>query len=228
MRLIARKMMGNLACIAVMASCTGDQIPRGPKTGVMDWTKLVGELTGVEYYRGIVTPETKPHLVAFEAGLTDAEVAQVERTYDFRFPPDLRGFLQTSLPTGDGFPDWRGGVDGSLRPWMDSPKDGILFDVEHNGSWMEDWGIRPDSLDQAKEVAAKFIDAAPRLIPVFSHRMLPSHPNRAGNPVFSVHQTDIIYYGFDLEDYLRHEFKLRGRRPWPDSVRPIEFWSELL
>jgi hypothetical protein len=194
----------------------------------MDWSKLVGELTGAEYHRGIVTQETRPLRVSFEAGLTDAEVAQIERHYVFRFPPDLRGFLQTALPKGEGFPDWRGGGDGSLSSWMDGPKEGILFDVEQNCLWMEDWGNRPDSLARAKEVAARLIDAAPRLIPVFSHRMLPSEPHREGNPVFSVHQADIIHYGFDLEDYLRHEFKLPGRRPWPYSVRAIPFWSRFL
>jgi hypothetical protein len=43
--------------------------------------------------------------------------------------------------------------------------------------------------------------------------------------VFSVHQTDIIHYGFDLADYLRHEFGLPGRAPWPERVRPIRFWD---
>lgn len=194
----------------------------------MDWSKIVGELRGAKYFVGLVTPETKPFRVAFEAGLTDAEVAQVERIYGFHFPPDLRELLQTALPKGEGFPDWRAGVDGSLRSWMNRPKEGVLFDLEHNGFWLEAWGVRPDSLTRAKEVAAKHIDAAPRLIPVFLHRMLPSEPVRAGNPVFSVHQTDIIHYGFDLEDYLRHEFKLPGRRHWPDTVRPIELWSKLL
>ncbi len=66
------------------------------------------------------------------------------------------------------------------------------------------------------------------MIPVFAHRMLPSEPHLEGNPVFSVHQTDIIYYGFDLDDYLRHEFRLPGRRPWPEHVRTIELWSKLL
>jgi hypothetical protein len=228
MLVILSKILSCVACVAVMASCVGDEASQGPKDGVVDWTKLVGELTGAEYYRGIVTTETKPFLVTFESGLTDEEVAQVERTYGFRFPPDLRGFLQAALPTGDGFPNWRVGLDGSLRSWVDAPKDGILFDVEHNKFWMADWGARPDSLAQANEVATKFIDAAPKLIPVFSHRMLPFIPHRVGSPVFSVHQTDIIYYGFDLEDYLRHEFELPGRRPWPDSIQPIEFWSKFL
>jgi hypothetical protein len=145
----------------------------------MDWTKLVAELTGAEYYHGIVTPETKPFVVTFESGLTDREVAQIERKYGFRFPPDLRRFLQTALPKGDGFPDWRAGVDGSLRSWMDGPKEGVLFDVEHNEVWMAEWGTRPDSAAEAKLVAAKFLDAAPKLVPVFLHRMIPASPHRA-------------------------------------------------
>jgi hypothetical protein len=43
--------------------------------------------------------------------------------------------------------------------------------------------------------------------------MIPDDPHLEGNPVFSVHQADIIYYGHDLEDYLRHEFGLSGRKP---------------
>jgi hypothetical protein len=55
--------------------------------------------------------------------------------------------------------------------------------------------------------------------------MMPDEPQGAGNPVFSVHQTDIIYYGFDLADYLRHEFNLPGREPWPSQIRTIRFWD---
>jgi hypothetical protein len=55
--------------------------------------------------------------------------------------------------------------------------------------------------------------------------MMPDEPHLPGNPVFSVHQTDIIYYGFDLADYLRHEFDFPGREPWPEQVRLIRFWN---
>lgn len=211
-----------------MASGVAGQETHDPKVGPMDWTKLVGELDGAEYHRGIVTPQARPFRVAFGPGLTDAEVEHVERIYEFRFPPDLREFLQTALPTSDGFPNWRVGVDGSLRSWLDGPREGVLFDVEHDDFWMTSWGPRPDSLPQAKAIAATFIAAAPTLIPVFAHRFIPSAPHRAGNPVFSLVQTDVIYYGFDLDDYLRHEFKLQGRRAWPDSIRPIEFWRQLV
>jgi hypothetical protein len=64
-----------------------------------------------------------------------------------------------------------------------------------------------------------------KLIPIYGHRMMPDEPHLPGNPVFSVYQTDIIYYGYDLADYLRHEFHLPGREPWPERVRAIRFWD---
>jgi hypothetical protein len=113
----------------------------------------------------------------------------------------------------------------ALRDWLDMPRQGVLFDVEHNGFWLDEWGPRPGSLEGALRVAGELVSAAPRLIPVYMHRMVPDEPHLPGNPVFSVHQTDIIHYGFDLADYLRHEFGLPGREPWPDQVRPIRFWD---
>src|SRR5688572_26160989 len=82
--------------------------------------------------------------VMFEPGLTDAEIERVEATFGFRFPPDLRAFLQTALPRGEEFPDWRSGDETSLRAWLDAPAEGICFDVEHNDFWLPEWGSRPD------------------------------------------------------------------------------------
>jgi hypothetical protein len=67
--------------------------------------------------------------------------------------------------------------------------------------------------------------AAPKLIPVFLHRMMPDEPRKAGNPVFSVHQTDIIYYGHDLPDYLRQEFQVARWWTRPSEPRRIRFWD---
>jgi hypothetical protein len=163
--------------------------------------------------------------VEFAPGLTDAEVDGVENRYGFRFPPDLRDFLQVALPSGEDFPDWRNGDESVLRDWLEVPLDGILFDVEYNRFWLEEWGQRPTSLEEALKVTTELVRAAPRLIPIFGHRMMPDEPHLPGNPVFSVHQTDIIYYGFDLADYLRHEFHLPGREDWPEQDRPIRFWD---
>ncbi len=166
--------------------------------------------------------------IEFDAGLTDAEVATAEGRFGFRFPPDLKAFLQTALPVGVRFPNWRSGGESSLRDWLDLPRRGILFDIEHNGFWLEEWGPRPQTLDEANRIANSLIDAAPRLIPIFIHRMMPADPHLPGNPVFSVHQTDIIYYGADLRHYFGHEFMAgTGGAVWPpaESIRRIEFWD---
>jgi hypothetical protein len=99
--------------------------------------------------------------VEFEAGLTDAEVEAAEARYGFRFPPDLRAFLQAGLPRGGDFPDWRDGDQAALRGWLDLPRRGILFDVEHNGFWLDEWGPRPPSLEEAQRVAGELVAAAP-------------------------------------------------------------------
>jgi hypothetical protein len=166
--------------------------------------------------------------IAFEVGLTDAEVETSEARYGFRFPPDLRAFLQAGLPRGDQFPDWRTGDEAGLRYWLDMPRRGVLFDIEQNGFWLDEWGPRPSTLTEAQRIASELVVAAPQLIPVYSHRMIPAEPHLPGNPVFSVHQTDIIWYGVDLRDSLIPEFLTRediGVWPIPESIRRIPFWD---
>ena len=43
---------------------------------------------------------------------------------------------------------------------------------------------------------------APTLIPIYGHRYLPAGNGTHGHPVLSVYQTDIIFYGTDLADYM--------------------------
>lgn len=166
--------------------------------------------------------------VSFQPGLSDTEISGVEARFGFAFPPDLRAFLQTALPCSDGFPNWRGESESSLRDRLNQPREGVLFDVEYNAFWLEEWGPQPSLPQDGLRVAGTLIAAAPKLIPVYRHRMLPATPHLPGNPVFSVHQTDVIYYGVDLRDYFIHEFLSRkdvGFWPIPDDVRRIPFWD---
>ncbi len=168
--------------------------------------------------------ELRARGLTFDRGLDRNEIARVERHFDFRFPGDLRSFLRTALPCGPKFPDWRSGHEGELRQWLVRPWEGVLFDVEH-GFWLPEWGTRPSYHDKAIRLVTEILDAAPRLIPIFSHRMMPDEPSIAGNPVFSVWQTDIIHYGFDLADYLQAEFRVPNHGTRPDTPREIRFWD---
>jgi hypothetical protein len=151
--------------------------------------------------------------VNFENGLSNEEILKVELKFDIKFPPDYKLFLQTTLPVSESFVNWREGLHStetmakifSRLAW---PLDGLLFDLKSNDFWIDVWGKMPDSYDQ-KELIAK-------------------QPNENRNPIFSVHQMDIIYYGYDLATYLANEFHfaLPNNFDIPEKpVREIEFWS---
>jgi hypothetical protein len=167
--------------------------------------------------------------VQIDAGLMQEEFTAVEVTYGFQFPPDLREFLSIGVPKSDRWLNWRGG-ETYIRGRLDWPFDGICFDIEHNDFWLDEWGDRPSDLKAAFEIARRAYQQAPVLIPIFSHRYIPSIPHDSGNPIFSVYQTDIIYYGADLLDYLENDFGSKSgpaNHIFPSSPRQIPFWSKL-
>ena len=53
--------------------------------------------------------------IRLDEGLSDQEIGDAEDIYGFRFPPDLRELLQSGLPTGRGFVDWRNGSVEDIR-----------------------------------------------------------------------------------------------------------------
>jgi len=166
--------------------------------------------------------------VGLAPGLSDEELDQVERTFDFVFSPDHRRFLAAGLPLGDRWVDWRTTPAEELRGRLSWPIDGILFDVQNNDFWPASWGPRPAQPTAAEAVARQQLAFVPRLIPIYSHRYLPAAPAMAGCPVYSVVQADVIYYGTNLLDYLRREFAQPRRGEI--SVEPghrIAFWSNL-
>ena len=160
-------------------------------------------------------------------GLSVAEVEAVESTWAFRFPPDLRKLLTFMLPVSSRFPDWRRPDSDAIRDQLTWPADGLCFDIEHNDFWIDAWGKKPQALEAACAIARRAVAEAPPLIPIYGHRYLPADPPVEGNPVFSVYQTDIIYYGFDLPSYLAAEFGVPNPYPLPESTREVRFWSEL-
>ena len=160
------------------------------------------------------------------------EIGQVETKYAIRLPPDLKLLLQTALPVSPGFPNWRLSFTSpkeyrEILSRLDWPWEGLLFDMEHNDFWLKEWGARPDSKEEQIRTARQWYDTWPRLIPMYSHRYIPSVPPEAGNPVFSVYQMDIIYYGMDLAGYFAREFKLILPDSFaiPEKPKPIPFWG---
>lgn len=160
-------------------------------------------------------------------GLTPDELTRAQEEAEAVFPEDLVELLTACLPVGPEFPDWRHEPAAAMAQWRARLTEGVLFDVQTNGVWLEDWGERPMDDREASELVAELIRQAPALIPIYGHRGIPNEPFERGNPVFSVVQTDVVVYGVDLEDYLRHEFGGRRLRPVPETERKIRFWTSL-
>ena len=44
-----------------------------------------------------------------------------------------------------------------MRDWLDLPLRGIVFDIEHIGFGLEEWGPRPRTLAEAKRVVGQLV-----------------------------------------------------------------------
>ena len=161
--------------------------------------------------------------IALDPALSVRELSAAEERVGVAFPPDLAALLRTALPVGERFPTWRD-LDGPrLRDQLEQPVEGIVFDVLHNGFWHPGWSARPADTTEAEEIARSALALAPALVPIYGHRYLPLDPHAPGNPVLSVMQTDIIFYGANLAEYASNEFQHGWREPGPTTKVP--FWD---
>lgn len=171
--------------------------------------------------------------VLFDNGLSDLEISEIQEKFEVSFPQDLKRFLQLQLPISDKFINWRQGIkdqQAAEKIWfmLNWTWEGMLFDIKENNFWVESWGNKPNDYESKVKIAKQHYDSYPKLIPIFSHRFIPSVPNEAGNPVFSVWGMDIIYYGYDLATYFAHEFYFKLNDSFNILDKPnreIEFWS---
>ena len=155
-------------------------------------------------------------------GYSAAELDAAQEQFGLRFPPDLVQLLRERRPAR-GY-DWRTD-EIRIREVMAWPLDGLLFDVERNALWLDNWGDRPATEVARREAVTRMVEGAPRLIPLIGHRYLPAEPCEAGNPVFSIHQADIIHYGANLEHYFTNEFSGWSAAD-SSAYRHIRFWSD--
>jgi len=179
-----------------------------------------------------IIQELKKKDIVFEKGLTDDEIASIQKLFNIIFPPDLTVFLQTALPVSEKFVNWRRALlsereQEHIVSRLEWPVEGILFDISNDKFWPESWNSKPPYLEDQFEVAKQHFSTYPTLVPIYSHRYIPSSPLESGNPVFSVYQSDIICYGNDLAAYFSNEFKFD--MPDPISVasvpKEIPFWT---
>ena len=184
-----------------------------------------------DYFRKVVR-RMRLTGVTFEAGLIDNEIDEIENRCNFNFPPDLKHFLYTAHPLLHGdraeFPNWRDRSVNHVTEGLAWITEGICAHVEYERHpwWTPEWGERPKSMADALEIAKREVAKAPLLIPIYGHRFLTADPCIAGNPVFSIMETDIIHYGFDLAGYFHHEFGVPLPEWTAKTPRCVPFWSD--
>jgi hypothetical protein len=164
--------------------------------------------------------------VRWTKGYTQAELDRAQDRFGLVFPPDLVALLRRKRPV-DGH-DWTDAA--AIKRALEWPLDGLFASVERGQIWWPEWGREPSGTHARKEVLRDVVFRAPKLIPLLSHRYLPEQPHEAGNPVFSVFYTDVIYYGANLKDYFEREFgdwHIRSQ-PLPSKIKRIPFWSDLV
>lgn len=189
--------------------------------------ELIGYPLGIEAAHRLV----RLGFVDIHPGLTDAEIAEVERTHGFEFANDHRAFLAEGLPVWAagrddhpnkvswGWPNWREDTE-TLRSQVAHPET-VILDAISRGHWPSGWGRTPADPEQALTRARSRLASIPRMVPVYAHRYLPAGRGTSGNSVLSIHSLgDTVVYGLDLADYIDREFRTpRLDVPfWPDYI----------
>ncbi|CAF2049734.1 unnamed protein product [Brassica rapa] len=164
-------------------------------------------------------------------GLTNQEISAVESSIGISFPLDLRSILQTGLPVGTKFPNWRSGsTRNNLLLLFNLPLLHVSKLVVRNGFWVDSWGTRPGSDAEALSLVKKFVEFAPVLVPVYENFYVPSTtPNLAGNPVFRIDGDGVTVLSCDVAGFLQG---LNGSDEIRDSGgsrrrRRVEFWTDV-
>jgi len=139
-----------------------------------------------------------------QTGASESDLQTFERANGLYLPKDLRTLAQIVHDP-----------DGAMFPWLADPQclatsnawiqRGIEFDIRNGSAWLERWGEPPSEAEDRIAVFRADVASWPTLVPVANrfHRIT---PNKPGNPVYSIMQTDIVYYGADLASWLASEF----------------------
>lgn len=174
--------------------------------------------------------------IILKKGLSNKDFDKIKKIYNLTFPTDLKMIYENYLPVSTNFYDWSDfSVDNVnyIKEIINRPLDGILFDIEFNKFWMECFGEKTKDLKYNLKIAQKYYENnVYKPIPIYSHRYIPSYPSTENNPIFSIVQTDIIFYGNNIFNYFYIEFskpqsKLH-QKMLKQQKKYTPFWSDIV
>ena len=184
----------------------------------------------VQYQEIVLKLKSKE--VLFDRGMSLTEIEETEKLYDISFPVELKCLYSVGLPVSKSFYNWRNTSKENvqrIKDILNMPIRGLISDLEINNFWCDDWGEKPTDIRDAKSILLERYNKAPHMLPIYAHRYMPFIPNETDIPVFSIMQSDIIYYGVNLISYLEIEFGFRQYNELAQAnFRHVDFWSDLL
>lgn len=188
----------------------------------MGGEEMVGDLLKIDRIKMLLLENG----ISLEPGLSDEEIQKVETIYGIEFPEQWLAVYQQLLPISEGFYNWRDFSAENIehiKRNLAAPYDGILNSLDEL-VWDASWGIEPTTLLDRNVQIRKILGSAPRLIPLYGHRFLPSYENQE-MPILSVVDLDMIYYGKDLYDYFEIEFGNRKLSLSLKEYKQVPFWT---
>jgi len=164
--------------------------------------------------------------ITFWSTLTDKHINELEKFFWFCIPTEYKEVLKNWMPVGNDFTNWSD--QGSVQKSYDILLDWILFDILTNNLWFD---RRWESISNSEKIKiiTNMYDKSPKLIPIYWHRFILEKWYIENNPVFSIHQSDVIIYWESLEQRVNIEF-------WNSKLQNINInnysglwiWSDLL
>lgn len=177
--------------------------------------------------------EIKKKGLLVNKGLSEKEIVEIEQFYQIKFAPDHKLFLKHGLVIGDRFYNWRDDSKNNvkkIKEMLDWPLEGIIFDYENNNfTYSYEDGNGFHFLSSVHEFKVWYEANVPKLIPIYGHRFMSPVPENIGSPVYSIYQTDIIYYGANIFTFFDNEFQFDLNINYPKwETDQTPFWSELV
>ena len=162
-------------------------------------------------------------------GMSEKEIKKVEKIYQIVFPKDYKEILKEFVLDCNNWRDISEKNISYLKDKINAPIEGIIFDIENNGFWMNEFGNKPKNIQERVNIFLKYIEKnnIPKLIPILNNTYMICDEN-SEYPIVSVIQKDIIILSNNLINYFEQKLNISKQNELYFRNIKIPFWSNII
>ena len=162
-------------------------------------------------------------------GMSEKEIKKVEKIYQIVFPKDYKEMLKEFVLDCNNWRDISEKNISYLKDKINAPIEGIIFDIENNGFWMNEFGNKPKNIQERVNIFLKYIEKnnIPKLIPILNNTYMICDEN-SEYPIVSVIQKDIIILSNNLINYFEQKLNISKQNELYFRNIKIPFWSNII